>query len=119
MKAPPVLLLGGRSPVVAYRSDSMMVYMLSVASFTQTLAQRTVFPEPFQPTMSVSGVVKTIVSPFSGPKERMPWIIMRSILDMAAAEGEHSLAGWLRLACAAAQSRLVVRVSEAARRCLG
>lgn len=34
--------------------------------------------------MSVSGVVKTIVSPFSGPKERMPWIIMRSIFDMAA-----------------------------------
>jgi hypothetical protein len=49
-------------------SDSMMV----------------VFPEPFQPTMRVSGAVKTIVSPFSGPKERMPWIIMRSICDMVA-----------------------------------
>jgi hypothetical protein len=45
-------------------------------------SSHTVFPEPFQPTMSVSGAVKTIVSPFSGPKERMPWIIMRSIFDM-------------------------------------
>jgi hypothetical protein len=35
--------------------------------------------------MSVSGVVKTMVSPFSGPNERMPWIIMRSTLDMMAA----------------------------------
>lgn len=26
-----------------------------------------------------------MVSPFSGPKERMPWIIIRSILDMMAA----------------------------------
>jgi hypothetical protein len=34
--------------------------------------------------MSVSGVVKTMVSPFSGPNERMPWIIMRSTLDMMA-----------------------------------
>lgn len=48
-------------------------------------ALHTVLPEPFQPTMRVSGVVKTMVSPFSGPKERMPWIIMRSIFDMTAA----------------------------------
>ena len=41
-----------------------------------------VLPEPFQPTMRVRGAVKMIVSPFSGPKERMPCIIIRSILDM-------------------------------------
>ena len=61
---------------------------------------RTVFPEPFQPTMRVSGVAKTMVSPFSGPKERMPWIIIRSIFDMAAAAyGALSpRAGWVECA---------------------
>lgn len=62
-------------------------------SLYQSTIPRTVFPDPFQPTMSVSGVVKTIVSPFSGPNERMPWIIMRSIFDMTAAVCKHSLAG--------------------------
>ena len=57
---------------------------MSVRKQTNGTSSHTVFPEPFQPTMSVSGVVKTIVSPFSGPKERMPWIIMRSIFDMMA-----------------------------------
>ena len=57
MKAPPVLLLAGSSPVVAYLRASMMV----------------VLPEPFQPTIRVSGAVKMMVSPFSGPNERMLW----------------------------------------------
>ena len=84
MKAPPVLLLGGRSPVVAYLSDSMMVWTHVSHDALGHCSARTVFPEPFQPTISVSGVVNTIVSPFSGPNERMPWIIIRSIFDMMA-----------------------------------
>jgi hypothetical protein len=56
MKAPPVLLLGGRSPVVAYRSDSMIVYVVLTMKWGR-YALLTVFPEPFQPTMRVSGPV--------------------------------------------------------------
>lgn len=35
------------------------------------MRRHTVFPEPFQPTMRVSGALKYIVSPVVGPNERM------------------------------------------------
>lgn len=71
MKAPPVLLLGGSSPVVAYLRHSMMVCTSQPTFKTVCLRAPTVFPDPFQPTIRVSGEVKWIASPLLGPKERM------------------------------------------------
>jgi hypothetical protein len=41
--------------------------------------KRTVFPEPFQPTMRVSGALNWMVSPFSGPNERMLWLLVGAL----------------------------------------
>ena len=54
MNAPP-LLFGGCSPVVAYLRHSIIVYSLlnNIARYLTGLL--TVLPDPFNPTMSVSG----------------------------------------------------------------
>ena len=56
MNAPP-LLLGGRSPVVAYLRHSIIVFKdLLVKIEREELLRLTVLPEPLYPTISVSGV---------------------------------------------------------------
>ena len=88
------------SPSLIMRSEPsrvfwLLAFFLTVTCMLRVATMRTPEVEPFQPTMRVSGAVNWMVSPFSGPKERMPCIIMRSILDMmtvhAAGAGTASL----------------------------
>ena len=63
----PAALPGGSAPVVANLRHSMMV----------------VLPQPLAPTITVSGLAKTIVAASSGPKERMPRMDSEVMDDMA------------------------------------
>ena len=58
---------GGSEPVMMYLRHSMMV----------------VLPQPFSPTMTVSGLANLMSCASSGPKERMPRIDSASIDAMA------------------------------------
>ena len=55
MNAPP-LLLGGKSPVVAYLRHSIIVLGFVSKSLLLSFKKQTVFPEPLYPTISVNGV---------------------------------------------------------------
>lgn len=67
---------------------------------------RTVLPEPFQPTMRVRGVLKMMVSPILGPKERTLglsvsslWLliqlaILNAPLDVQAFDFGHDGGSW-------------------------
>ena len=65
MKAPPLLLLGGRSPVVAYLRHSIIVFPWSAKLERIKLSGHAVFPEPLAPTIKVKGVWRWMLSPLA------------------------------------------------------